>query len=485
MSRAARELLIYQLVLFALRSALALAVELSPDEAYYWLWSRSLSFWYFDHPPLVAWLIRLTTLGSASEYLVRLPAILCAHGTSLAIYATLRGVVERPRDALLGCGLLDLSLLGLVGGVIVTPDSPFALATALVILAGQRIAGAPTPRRWIALGLALGLAGLAKYAAALLLPPIVAWIILTPPLRHELRRPWPWLAALVGLALVIPTLLGELAHDFAGFRFQGARALHSGGHFAESLGAYVGGQIALLGPPLAYVLVRLVVTARRGRAMDLTDTATPARATLRLAAALALFVWGYLLLRSLGGFVEPNWAAPAYIAALPLIVRELGSPGWGARRLRTVVIGYTLVVAALVVVVSFAPRLPLPCRLDPTARVRGWRARVAAIEQETSPLPLLVRRYQVAAIVLFYARRDTTRRLVSAPLGWRHSQLDFWPRFRPGGGNYRLLDSARPTIEQLGPRVRSLSEWQPATPDALRCPAWFAREVWLPPLSSR
>ena len=33
--------------------------ELYPDEAQYWLWSRTLDFGYFSKPPMVAWTIRL------------------------------------------------------------------------------------------------------------------------------------------------------------------------------------------------------------------------------------------------------------------------------------------------------------------------------------------------------------------------------------------------------------------------------------------
>src|SRR5262249_27935614 len=50
------------------------ARELVPDEAYYWVWSRHLALSYFDHPPMVAYLIRASTaiLGD-TELAVRLP----------------------------------------------------------------------------------------------------------------------------------------------------------------------------------------------------------------------------------------------------------------------------------------------------------------------------------------------------------------------------------------------------------------------------
>ena len=42
----------------ALRFWFASHRPLVPDEAYYWVWSRHLAGGYFDHPPVVAYMIR-------------------------------------------------------------------------------------------------------------------------------------------------------------------------------------------------------------------------------------------------------------------------------------------------------------------------------------------------------------------------------------------------------------------------------------------
>jgi 4-amino-4-deoxy-L-arabinose transferase-like glycosyltransferase len=36
-------------------------LDLGPDEAQYWWWSRDVAWGYFSKPPLIAWLIALTT----------------------------------------------------------------------------------------------------------------------------------------------------------------------------------------------------------------------------------------------------------------------------------------------------------------------------------------------------------------------------------------------------------------------------------------
>ena len=59
-----------------LRAVFAAHVELSPDEAYYASWAARLDASYFDHPPLVAWLIWRSMRGEPTWLTVFLAAAL-------------------------------------------------------------------------------------------------------------------------------------------------------------------------------------------------------------------------------------------------------------------------------------------------------------------------------------------------------------------------------------------------------------------------
>src|SRR6195952_1979945 len=60
-------------VVTLIRLAMAAAVPLSPDEAYYWVWSRALAPGYLDHPPMVAlWIWAGTHLAGDGALGVRL-----------------------------------------------------------------------------------------------------------------------------------------------------------------------------------------------------------------------------------------------------------------------------------------------------------------------------------------------------------------------------------------------------------------------------
>src|SRR2546429_4732415 len=91
-------------------------VDLAPDEAHYWDWSRHLDWSYYSKGPLVAYLIRfsVTVAGTWSERLtgncmlaVRLPAVACGSLLLLGLYVLTRQIYGR---ASLGAGVVAVAL---------------------------------------------------------------------------------------------------------------------------------------------------------------------------------------------------------------------------------------------------------------------------------------------------------------------------------------------------------------------------------------
>src|SRR5258707_11752191 len=75
----------------ALRGVAALIIPVLPEEAYHWLYAKHLDFGYYDHPPMVAWLIALgTTFFSDGAFGIRFFPWLCSIGTSVAAALTAR-----------------------------------------------------------------------------------------------------------------------------------------------------------------------------------------------------------------------------------------------------------------------------------------------------------------------------------------------------------------------------------------------------------
>src|SRR5215472_18796562 len=86
-ARVVRNTALLILALVALRLVAAAFTPITFDEAYYWMWSKNLAGGYYDHPPMVAYVIRAgTMIAGDTELGVRLVSILLALPMSYAIY---------------------------------------------------------------------------------------------------------------------------------------------------------------------------------------------------------------------------------------------------------------------------------------------------------------------------------------------------------------------------------------------------------------
>ena len=176
--------------LIALRLVSAAYTPLTFDEAYYWMWSKHLAGGYYDHPPMVAVVIRLGTLiAGDTELGVRLVSILLALPMSWAIYRTAFILFGGARVATSAAMLLNATLMAAVGTLIVTPDAPLLVASTFLLFALAKVLQTERGAWWLAVGAAAGCALLSKYTALFFGPAILIWLIAVPRLRHWLVSP--------------------------------------------------------------------------------------------------------------------------------------------------------------------------------------------------------------------------------------------------------------------------------------------------------
>jgi 4-amino-4-deoxy-L-arabinose transferase-like glycosyltransferase len=211
--------LLAAVALIAFRIALAGLdrTELSTDEAQYWFWGQDLDFGAYSKPPLIGWIVRLSTdLFGQSVWAVRLPAILCHAATSAVIFAVARRLAPPPVPALAAM-LYLLSPAVTLGSSVMTTDTPLLLAAALALLAQHHLgaansAGRRAPAAAVVLGLALGLGLLSKYAMLIWLAGSVGAAVLSAELRPG--RADARLAFCVMIAVIAPHLVWLWQHGF-------------------------------------------------------------------------------------------------------------------------------------------------------------------------------------------------------------------------------------------------------------------------------
>ncbi len=399
------------------RLALALGTDVYFDSAYYWQWARNLAGGYYDHPPMVAWLI--AGLG------VHATALLTGAGTVAAVWGLARDVHGNREAAWRAAALWSVVPVGMIAGVWATPDSPLLLFWALALWALWR-------ERWVLAGLACGLALLSKYPAVLL---GVAFLATA---ARQRRLPWgAWGTAALAALCFLPVVLWNAQHDWVGFAFQLKHGLGGRGGWA-SFGEYLAGQFALGGPvlfPLA-----LVYAVRGPREQFL----------LRMAALVPLVFFGYAAARTRG---EANWPAVAYVAACVGVA--------GMRPVWQRAVG----LSALAVVLAVGSHLCFPVlRFEKDTalwRTQGWDVlrEVAAPERlfpgaDRGNIPgVYAPNYQLASQVAYYAGVVTD---TGAPA--RFSQYDLWPDVPVATGQDVLwvAEGLPPPPEELTSRFTSV-----------------------------
>ncbi len=372
-----------------LRLLVAALPGLAPDEAYYWTWSQQLDWGYFDHPPGIAWLIRgSTALLGHSELGVRAITVLLGVAAAALMGASTR------RPWIVAMSLASLPLFAL-GGLLATPDIPLLFGWALCLVGLVR-----GGRWWLLAGLGAGVAILGKHTGLLLLP----LMLLARP--GELRTRWPWLGLGVTAVVLLPHLIWLAGHDWVTLRYQAGHGLGGGDADLPGLGGlmiYLGAQVGLVSPLLFLCFVAYWAVGWLDRGI------------VRLWWMLSFPVFAFFALASTLAPSEPNWPAPAYLAAAAGLAHM--STRW--RRIAWVGIGFAAVGSALLTVHAVHPIWRIP--KDPTLQLVGGEVLGQAV-QAWGVEPVYTNRYQEASWIRFYGGVHAE----VLPGEGRPNQYDLW-----------------------------------------------------------
>jgi 4-amino-4-deoxy-L-arabinose transferase-like glycosyltransferase len=445
-----------------LRGALALAVPLLGDEAYYWEWSRRLAPGYFDHPPAIAWLIASgTALFGATTAGVRFGPAVAGLLTAIGVVLLARRVATPGDDgaAAQRAALLTLLLpMATLGLVLATPDAPLLAVVALALLAFDRALvaerGIGATGWWLLCGVAVGLAFVAKYMAVLVGGAIAAAIVTHPRLRGHLRRPGPYLAALASVVVFSPVVLWNALEDFVSFRFQLGHGFGGGGRgsiITREL-ELIGGQLAIATPILAVLLAAAAWSRWRDRRAADDDLALLTARRYALATAVLLPAL-FFVVSALRKPVEANWLALCYVPAIALLASHDAQWARGrAWRAGSWLAGVVLALATAALLIPGSPAY----RNAQLAEIRGWPA-VGAAAARALRDPFLdgsvdrwvaANRYQDAAQLAYHLPDHPT--VFSLNIASRPNQYDLWqrptvmnatpPHLRPGDGMVAMFE---------------------------------------------
>lgn len=480
-------------------------LDLAPDEAHYWDWSRHLDWSYYSKGPLVAWMIRASCelFGPLSVQVtgnlaaaVRLPAALCHGATLAAWYVLAAGVYRSPRFGLMVVALAAALPVVRIGAVIMTIDPPFLACWSWALVCAWRALESERNGWWVGAGVAIAVGILAKYTMLLFPAAVVGYLLVHR--RSEFGRPGVWL--MLGLSVMgwLPIILWNARHDWVSFR----HVLGQVGGGGEGGGIRWLGPVQFLGGQAGMMFgLWLVAFLAAGWRYRPTRVCEPG---VRLLWWSAVPVWVVFALVSLVKSGQTNWPAPAYVGGVVLAAAWVREQLAGAHgRVIEWCLGVNVALGLLVVVgvhypAPFQPlvariagpatdRDPMPIRkLDITARLHGWRELAAAVDQERDRVrrergsePVLAATYwSIPGHLAFSCRGQPTAYAIGIANGTdRHSQYDFW-RPNPVADAQVFRGRSFVIVGELGPEVISAFEWVESPIRVVHGEAGIPMQAW-------
>lgn len=432
------------LLLFILRVAVLLSAStaLSPDEAYYWTWSRALDIGYYSKGPVVALLIAASRrFFGDTAFAVRLPALICASASSLIFYAVLRRIYT-PRLSLLAWLALNSMPIFCASAVLMTTDAPLLLCWLIAVFTALYGIQEKRPGFFIPCFAVIGVGALCKFTALLLVPSILLFLALTPNCRRYLLAPHLFIGLFFFAVSLLPVAFWNYEHHWTNFlhnvsHLQGGKTAFAPIYFAEM----AAGQAGLVGPLIfAGIIASIIRGAKSWRAGDCPSG-------FLFSTAFPLIVLCVLV--SLFRPVYANWPAPIYLSGLVLAVHLASSGGLDSERFKNLLIPAIVLSAVMAVLAHgllFGATFGLPIKHLPSKKVIGWQRLAADVEdlkrtledREHTQLVLVAENYDVASELAFYMP-SRPKLFVGNFNDRRMNQYDVWGGWEQTTGRTLLL----------------------------------------------
>jgi len=267
---------------------LASAMPITGDEAYFIWWGKVPDWGFYDHPPMVGWLLAGLLSVSDTAWWLRLPALLLPGALALG---TARALRRRGDAVAWGGAVLVLLAPANVWNIFITTDTPlifFSFFSALAFLRAAR----DDDRRYYALaGLLLAGAALSKYFAALLGFAYLLHVLIRPSRRKWAGLLWCYAGVIPALGLMAWWNAG---HCWPNYMFNFVNRHADAGWSLRTPMLYAAMLLYLLTPPVLWLL------AKRRAALATHWAIAEGRALLLVAFVPLILFAGLSLLKLIG-----------------------------------------------------------------------------------------------------------------------------------------------------------------------------------------
>ncbi len=275
----------------------AIFTPIHDDEAYYWVYSQSMDWGYFDHPPAVALLVKIGTfLFGDTELGIRFVTVLLS---GLIIFFTWKLTSEEIRNKENSFLIFFAIIVSIPGfnmyGFITTPDVPLLFSFVLYLLAFQKLINKQSALNSVFWAITAAMLIYSKYHGGLI---ILISVIVQP----KLLKQWTtYFAGFIALLLITPHLYWQYNHDFVSFDYHLFQRT-SGVFTIDNPIGYLGGTVGILNPAL-FVLISIITFKFRNLLSDIN------KLYLRIFWGIIIFFFLY----SFRSRIEAQWVVAALI----------------------------------------------------------------------------------------------------------------------------------------------------------------------------
>jgi undecaprenyl-diphosphatase len=430
-------------ILFIIRLILITKIELIPEEAYYWQWSRHLSLSYYDMSPMIAYTIALTTFFGKlnQQFFVRLAAPVISLLLSFFAFIALKKITGRTLLSLIWAVLLSVIPIFNVGSILIVYGNLQMLFFSLTVLLLIYLIITGKNYYWYLIGVSTGLALLSKYTAVFIYLIVFIFLILSKRYRKYFFKKEPYLAFSISLAIFTPVIIWNYFNGFASFRHL---LTLSGGYenfgiFLSNLLLFIASQAGIISP---FLFIIIMASAFAGLYLGMKENND-----IYIALSTASLVpFLYFVYQCAKTTVQPNWPVflyfPAFLLSLVLSVRLYNA--LASDRIKKIMLYfYTLsfmtgLVFSLIIFIApyypvFSPFTNIKISKSPLRDMMGWKKMGENIDKiiaahKKDNLLIAARRFQTASELAYYVKGKP--QTYSFDYFMRNNEYSLWNGFK-------------------------------------------------------
>ena len=400
-------------LIIGIRVIFTCIMGIMPQDAYYDFYARHLDLSYYDHPPMIAYILRFfTSIFGRKVFALKLADTTITLLTVVAFYRLAKKFLSENKSWIATALLLSTLMISILS-LVSTPDVPLMLCWTLSLNFLYEAVWNKKNIYWIWAGILTGLSFDSKYTAIFLIIGLIGFLLIAKPYRKLLFSRWIFIYLICFVITILPVVIWNTRNSFASFKFQSEGRVKEGVQFDPSgFAGVIGHQSAILLPFLFFSLVYFIY--RICRKYSFRFTRIPLDQLFLLCFFIPLILGFFSI--SFIYWVKMNWMMPAYITGIIWVCRF-----WNKKWLRFQLIFSVILHLALAIEIIF---YIVPIRSDDTWF--GWKEFSSKVEIMRKQYPdafiFSSDDYKTSAVLNFFLNEMVYSKNV---VGQRALQFDF------------------------------------------------------------